>query len=297
MPHPKASLIIAVYKDLEALRLILDALRRQTYPHFEVVVAEDDDSPETPDLLADYSDLTLVHVSHPDIGRTKQAAQNKAVCASRGEYLIFIDGDCIPYSTFIEGHLSLSAPRQVLSGRRVNLPDGLSSALRQGHLSPPRLEHRYFWYFLKSLAWDREVRAEQGLYFRPDGIVYKRFLASRERHTQILGCNFSCHRHDFFAINGFDESYGRSILGDDNDLNWRFPDYGATLRSCKNVANVFHLHHQRPSYEYDPTEDLRRFNERKAAHQYRCEQGLSQYCRDAAVENAAKERSPGTNGS
>jgi glycosyltransferase involved in cell wall biosynthesis len=274
----KVSIIIAFYKDLEALELIFGALRRQTYKNFEVVVAEDNDAPETKRFLAAQRGLDISHICHPDIGRTKAAAQNKAVCAAKGEYLIFIDGDCIPFSTFIEGHAAYSAPKRVMSGRRVNLPDQLSRRLRQGTLSAARLEKYYAWYAARYLLWDKEVRYEQGFFVPPNGLLYKLFFRGRNRNTQILGCNFSCFKKDFIAINGFDESYGLSILGDDTDLNWRFVDYGAELRSCKNIANMFHLHHGRPTYDYDPSEDLKRFNERKSAHQFYCEFGINQYC-------------------
>jgi GT2 family glycosyltransferase len=258
MSNLKVSLIIAFYKDLEALSLIFDAMRRQTYKNFEIVVAEDNDSPHTKTFLAKQTDLEIVHISHPDIGRTKAAAQNKAVCASTGEYLIFIDGDCIPYSTFLEGHVVFSAPKQIMSGRRVNLPENLSRKLRQGTLSSESLEIMFWWHSISNF--------------------YKSIIKPKTRNTQILGCNFSCYKADFVSINGFDESYGLSILGDDTDLNWRFKDYGAQLVSCKNIANTFHLYHERPKYNYDPSEDLRRFNERKAAHLFYCEQGISQHC-------------------
>ncbi|KPJ93660.1 MAG: hypothetical protein AMJ53_06850, partial [Gammaproteobacteria bacterium SG8_11] len=91
----KVSIIIAFYKDLEALGLIFDALRRQTYKNFEVVVAEDDEAPDTKRFLAAQQGMEIAHIHHPDIGRTKAAAQNQAVCSATGEYLIFIDGDCI----------------------------------------------------------------------------------------------------------------------------------------------------------------------------------------------------------
>jgi len=275
----KVSVIVAVYKDLEALALILDAMARQTYKNLEVVVAEDNDAPETKKFLAQYKNLDIVHTYHPDIGRTKQASQNRAVCASTGDYLIFIDGDCIPYSTFVAGHVALAGPKRILSGRRVNLPENLSTQIRNHILSAETLENNYWWFSLKQLAWDREVRFEQGIYVQPDGWLYRRYIGNRSRNTQLLGCNFSCFKEDFVAINGFDESYGLSILGDDTDLNWRFVDYGCELHSCKNVANMFHLYHRRPTYDYDPTEDFRRFNERKAAKQYKCEKGISQYCK------------------
>ena len=276
----KVSIIIAFYKDLEALGLIFDALRRQTYKNFEVVVAEDDEAPDTKRFLAAQQGMEIAHIHHPDIGRTKAAAQNQAVCSATGEYLIFIDGDCIPFSTFIEGHVIHSASKRVMSGRRVNLSDTLSRKLRQGTLSSERLEKFYSWYALRYLIWNDEAHYEQGFYINPNGPAYRYFFQKRIRNTQILGCNFSCYKKDFIAINGFDESYGLSILGDDTDLNWRFADYGAELRSCKNIANLFHLHHKRPTYDYDPSEDLKRFNERKAAHQFFCEHGVNQYCSD-----------------
>ncbi|MFY9082810.1 glycosyltransferase, partial [Aliarcobacter butzleri] len=37
----KISLIIAVYKDVESLELIIESLRNQTYKNFEVIIAED----------------------------------------------------------------------------------------------------------------------------------------------------------------------------------------------------------------------------------------------------------------
>lgn len=274
----KVSLIIAFYKDLVALGLILDAMRHQTYKNFEIVVAEDNNSPETKVFLKQYTDLDIIHNQHPDIGRTKASAQNKAVCSATGDYAIFIDGDCIPYSNFIEGHLKFSRHKTVISGRRVNLPNKLSARLRDKTLPLDRLESHYPWYVARYLIWDKESHYEQGFYFNPEGRFYQSVIAKRKRNTQILGCNFSCHKDDFVAINGFDESYGLSILGDDTDLNWRFADYGASIKSCKNIANVFHLFHKRPVYDYDYSEDLRRFNERKAAHLYFCEQGINQYC-------------------
>jgi len=274
----KVSIIIAFYKDLQALGLIFDALRRQTYKNFEVVVAEDNNDPETKAFLADQLDLAITHISHPDVGRTKAVAQNKAVCAASGDYLIFIDGDCVPFSTFIEGHVAYSSPKRVMSGRRVNLPENISRKIRQGKLTTARLEHNYVWYTLRHLIWNKNVHYEQGFFVKPNSLVYKLFFRNRKRNTQILGCNFSCFKEDFVAINGFDESYGLSILGDDTDLNWRFVDYGAELISCKNIANMFHMHHPRPLLNYDPTEELKRFNARKSAHLYFCEFGINQYC-------------------
>ena len=113
------SIIIAVYKDIEALELILEALKRQTYKKFEVIVAEDNDAEEMKECISKYSqDLQIRHTYQEDRGIRKTRSLNNAILDSRGEYLIFIDGDCIPYSTFVEGHVTLAEKDYIVSGRR-----------------------------------------------------------------------------------------------------------------------------------------------------------------------------------
>ena len=111
----KASLIIAVYNDLEALGLILDALKTQTYKKFEVIIAEDGNSSEMKEFISKVKDLEIKHTTQDDIGIRKSRSVNNAILASSGEYLIFIDGDCIPYSTFLEGHISMAENGFLLS--------------------------------------------------------------------------------------------------------------------------------------------------------------------------------------
>jgi glycosyltransferase involved in cell wall biosynthesis len=42
---PYLSVIIAVYKNIRALEWLFRGLERQSFQHFEVIIAEDDDSP------------------------------------------------------------------------------------------------------------------------------------------------------------------------------------------------------------------------------------------------------------
>ena len=60
----KVSVIIPTYKDIVALKLILDALSYQTYKDFEVIVAEDDNLEETKRFIQNYkSDYKIKHFS------------------------------------------------------------------------------------------------------------------------------------------------------------------------------------------------------------------------------------------
>lgn len=274
----KVSIIIAFYKDLEALSVILDALRAQTFKNFEVVIAEDDDASQTKSFLARQKDLEIVHVFQPDTGRYKPTAQNKGILASTGEYLIFIDGDCVPYSSFITGHIELSETGKVLSGRRVNLGPKISAKLRSGILSPLKLE-RHFLAYYPALALDKEAsHIEQGIYIDPKGALFR--LIQRKKHNlSMLGCNFSCYKKDMLKINGFDESYGETAVADDTDLQWRFAAAGMRMKSCKFAANILHLHHYRAPERYLSimTPELELMHERKKSGQYKAAKGLDSH--------------------
>ena len=92
----KVSLIVAVYKDVEALSLIIKALEKQTYTNFELVVAEDNNAEEMKNFISSVKTINISHTYQEDKGVRKSRSVNNGILAASGEYLIFIDGDCIP---------------------------------------------------------------------------------------------------------------------------------------------------------------------------------------------------------
>lgn len=276
----KVSVIITLYKDLISLGVVLDALRRQTYKEFEVIIAEDDDAQESIEFLKNYKDLNIVHLSQPDTGRNKVIIQNQAICKAQGEYLFFIDGDIVPFKHFIEYSLKIAEHKQILTGRRVNLNEEITFKIKNNEMKIEEIENNYFRYLLKNRK-DRNARAEQGIQLNPDGFIYRYFLSKRKRNTEILGCNFSCYKEDIVSINGFDEEYHPlATLADDTDLTWRFKGKGCTLRSSKNIANCFHLWHKVGLVPiFDPEEDIELFKSNQKNRQYACKQGMDKYCR------------------
>ncbi|WP_457747146.1 glycosyltransferase [Sulfurimonas sp.] len=270
----KVSVIVTTYKDLETLKLVLDSLLRQDYNNFEVVIAEDDNAQETVDFLQDYKlSLDISHISHPDTGRRKTTIQNKAVVASKGEYLIFIDGDVLVHSKFISSQVLLAKKQQVLAGRRLNLDEKTSNAIRKGSLSVVSLE-KYYWLFALKFMFKKEFRFEQGIYISPQSFLYKLFLAKRKRAVAILGCNWSCFKEDFVNINGFDEGYENSSIAEDTDLDWRFQMAGYKVKSSKNVAVVYHLFHKK-SDSLGGLSGHAKMQNNKAAGKFFCERGIN----------------------
>ena len=267
----KVSVIVAVYKDVEALKLIIKALQNQTYKNFEVVIVEDGNSNEMKEYIHTIENLDVKHTTQEDIGVRKARSQNNGLLASTGEYLIFIDGDCIPYSNFIEGHVYLSDEKTALSGRRMNIPIEMAYEIRKGLLDISDIE-KHLWKY-SSLMFNKEVRYRQGVYVNPRGLLY-RLISKRDISVSILGCNFSCFKKDMVDINGFDESYGETAIPDDMDWEWRFKASGVKLKSCKNVANMFHLDHKIHD-RGDATFYLKIMKERKDNAKYICEEGLN----------------------
>ncbi len=268
----KVSILIAIYKDIEALSLIIDALKQQTYKNFEAIVAEDNDSEEVKHYLASVDAFfPIKHYYHPDNGLQKAIARNASIRMSEGEYLIFIDGDTIPYSTFIESHVALAESKKVLCGRRVNLEDGLSNALRERRISSLELEK--IWNFLPELLKDKTRHIEQGLRFEPNGWI-QQFLARRDKNIHMVGANFSCFKADIMSINGCDESMTDGPGVDDTDLEWRFTASGITMKSCKYCANLFHLNHARNDRKEIYDQNVLRMQEKQRNGEIVCANGI-----------------------
>ena len=274
----KVSVIIAVYKDVEALELIIESLKNQTYKNFEVVIAEDGQDEKMQAFIKSIKDLDIKHTTQEDIGIRKTRSLNNGIIASEGEFLIFIDGDCIPYSTFIESYVKISQDGFIISGRRVNLGPKYSKNLRNKIISPLELEKTFLLRYIFISQDCKEGHSEDGFYFSPDGWIYNKFIKNRKASTSILGCNYACFKKDIIAINGYDEGYGETAIGDDTDLEWRFKALGCKIKSAKNVANVFHLYHSRSfRNRIDTNKYLEIFKENKLNNKFICTFGLSSH--------------------
>src|SRR5690554_2206643 len=135
MERLKTSLIISVYKNTRDLKAILDNLQYQSHLLDEIIISEDGNSSEMKLFLANYSiDIPLVHLSQEDTGWQKNKALNNAIMKAKHEYLIFIDGDCVLHTKFIQNHLLLSNTRHILAGKRVKLGPLYSEKLANTNL-------------------------------------------------------------------------------------------------------------------------------------------------------------------
>ena len=242
----KCSIIISVYKDTDSLDLILESLSKQTVVPDEVIISEDGNSVEMSEYVSiaknKYNKLDIIHLFQEDIGWRKNRALNRAIVASKYEYLIFIDGDCVPYSTFVEGHIKSAQQKIVLCGKRIELGPKFTEKIKKRILKVSDIEKKFL-KLLPLLMNDNTKHIEDGIVFSKNNlllkIVHKRYV----RH--IVGCNFSCFKENFLKINGFNEDFINPAEGEDVDPSWRFRKVGIELKSIRLVANIAHLYHEK----------------------------------------------------
>ncbi|WP_455204917.1 glycosyltransferase, partial [Kaarinaea lacus] len=229
MKKPKASLIISIYKNIDALRVILHALRHQSEKDIEIVVSEDGNATKVRDFIANINpNQALVHLTQEDKGFRKNKALNKAIATASAEYLIFIDGDCVPHKRFIESHIENSEKGFVCSGRRAEIGPALSRWIINKPARIHRLENPLTFVLLALPAlMDKVKNYEAGLYSKSLQKTIK------HKDTGILGCNFSCFKQDLVAINGFNEDYASPGIGEDSDIDWRLRQNGVKIKNIK----------------------------------------------------------------
>ncbi len=265
----KISVIISVYKDIEALAIILESLNKQTVKEFEIIISEDGNSDEIREFLNSYKHVK--HYFQDDLGWRKNRALNSAIKNSTGEYLIFIDGDIVPYSDFVEQHINLAESKKVLIGKRMELGKYFSKILRKRLISPTTLE-KMFLPLLAFIAIDKDTRhIEEGIKLKKGNAFGDKI---RSKNKMIVGCNFSCYKKDLETINGFDEEYIEPSVGEDYDLVWRFQHFGIEMKSVRNLANVFHLWHLRRWSDEVNKKNKEILNLKRDNKEYFCKNGL-----------------------
>jgi len=239
----RTSIIVPTYNRPYALNLCLLSLARQSRLPDEVLIADDGSGEETRQTIDRFRDsaacpFVLKHIWQEDDGFRKPRILNETVRNATGDYLLFIDGDCLAHRHYVYNHLRNAEPNAILGGKRVDLGQRLSeSLLRHGRLITN---------IGVGMLWDSIVgdtrKAEEALVITSPLL---RHLSKLDKISDdgIWGCNFSVPKALFYAINGCDEDFLDGSI-EDNDLGIRVLNSGGKLKSVRYLANVFHLWHK-----------------------------------------------------
>ena len=269
---PALSLIIAVYKNIPALDLILRGLEEQIFREFEVIIAEDNDAVEMKNFIEKAQKrhfFTIKHIFQADNGFQKDKALNKAVAISEADYVVFIDGDCILHKHFLRAHFESREEGLALFGRRVMLSEKMTIVL----YSKSRFAQKGKRTFLESITFYKMLITGCK---RMDCAQYLPFLPSPiQTTTGIWGCNWSIHKKHLIAVNGFDEDFVKPGFGEDTDIEWRLFQQGIKLKKIKYKAIQYHLHHAE-NYA-DTLENEKLMLKKRIEGKVFCKNGLNQY--------------------
>ena len=126
------SILLATYNWPQALKLCLESLSTQTDLDFEIIIADDGSSTQTKNLIEAIQPKFPVKITHlwqEDEGFRKTSILNQAIEVAGGEYLIFLDGDCIVQPDFIAEHRKLAQADHLVTGSRVLLNESLTLEL------------------------------------------------------------------------------------------------------------------------------------------------------------------------
>ena len=232
------SVIVTTYNWPSALRLCLESLFAQQDNNFEIIIADDGSSPANLKLTQAYcadSPVSISYIHHDDQGFRAGTIRNKAVAQSKGEYLLFIDGDCILRPDFIARHRQLAAMGCFVPGNRVLLSQAFTRKVIEQQIP---LYKKPFYYFLL-LRLQKKINRVSGFLHLPLGFLRH---IQPQKWQKAMTCNLGVWRNDFMRVNGFDELF-EGWGFEDSDLVIRLIHAGVVRKEGRFAVPVLHLWH------------------------------------------------------
>lgn len=235
------SVIISTYNKPHFLERVLWGYAVQSRRDFQVVIADDGSGPETGaliDRMRAETGLDLLHVWHEDRGFRKTQILNRAIVASRGDHLLFTDGDCIPRRDLLHVHYRLTQPGRYLAGGYLKLPEVVSDAITVDDVVSGRFAELAW---LRARGWRPGRRALRLTRSERLGALFDMVTPTA---AHFHGNNASAAREALLEVNGFEGEMGYGGL--DRALGFRLENLGVKGRQIRHRAVCLHLHHERP---------------------------------------------------
>jgi len=263
------SVIVTTYNREDALEAVLRSLAAQSDRNFEVIVADDGSKPATADVVASWQAKIghrLEHVWHEDRGFRAAEIRNRAILASRGDYVVFLDGDCIARPDFIAIHRRLAERGWFVTGNRILLSPELTAKVLREKLAPES------WGLFEWLAQRLRggVNRLSALLHLPLGPL-RRLRKGAWRGAR--SCNLAVWRSDLDRVDGFDADY-RGWGKEDSDIIVRLQRAGVKRKDGVFATGVLHLWHADADRSALPANE-KKLSDIIASDEIRAQRGLS----------------------
>ncbi|MEM5401345.1 glycosyltransferase family 2 protein [Paraburkholderia unamae] len=265
------SVIVSTYNRPDALERVLASLSAQSDARYEIIVADDgsaDATRATVERCAASSPVRMEHVWHPDDGFRLAEIRNKGIVQARGDYLIFLDGDCVAQHDFVARHRQLASERAIITGSRILLDDTLTQQVIAQTI--PLADKGFGFWVQQRLA--GHVNKIAPLFLKlPDR---KWRVIEQFKWRGIKGCNMSAWRIDIERVNGFDTSF-TGWGHEDADFVARLANCGVHRKLGAYATEIFHLWHREQARAQASSNEAR-VKVRIADGTVRAERGLAE---------------------
>ena len=265
----RISIVVTTYNRDDALDAVLRALSRQDNTDFEVVIADDGSGPATKALIESWTSrfpAPLRHVWQEHNGFRAAEVRNRAIVASTGRYVVFLDGDCLPRRDFVAAHRALAEPGWFVAGNRILLSRALTEDVLRNRREP---ETWRLGAFVRERLRGGLNRLLPLVRFPIAG--WRKAVAHRWEGCR--SCNLAVWRDDLERVDGFDAAF----MGwgkEDSDLVVRLLHAGVRRKDGRFATGVLHLWHA-PEDRSRLPENETRLGGAIGSARVRAEQGLS----------------------
>jgi len=265
----RISIVVTTYDRDDALDAVLRALSRQDDTDFEVIVADDGSGPATKALIDSWTPrfaAPLRHVWQAHNGFRAAEVRNRAIVASTGDYVVFLDGDCLPRRDFVAAHRALAEPGWFVAGNRILLSRTLTEDVLRNRREP---ETWSLGAFVRERLRGGINRLLPLVRFPIAG--WRKAVAHRWEGCR--SCNLAVWRQDLDRVDGFDAAF----MGwgkEDSDLVVRLLHAGVRRKDGRFATGVLHLWHA-PEDRSRLPENETRLGGAIGSARVRAEQGLS----------------------
>ena len=117
-PNTLISVVIPIYNVSPYLRLCLESIENQTYPHFEVLLVNDGSRDDSKDICQEFihKDECFRYFEQENLGIS--VARNTGILNSNGEFITFIEGDDFVDPNYLEElyHTALKNDSEIVIG-------------------------------------------------------------------------------------------------------------------------------------------------------------------------------------
>lgn len=205
---PLVSIIIPVLNEENNIRPCLEAISRQTYPRFEVLIADNGSKDRTLEIARAFDFVKIVQ----DLRRGISYAKNTAAKQASGDYIVTTDADCIPDPDWISKLLECFENPQVGAAGGLNTtPEDSTDFEKCVDL---------FLYVLSGASGSRYIQHDSRI--------------TETKHNP--GCNAAYRTSVFRQAGGFNEAM---LTVEDEELDYRILKQGCKILFTPH-AKVFH---------------------------------------------------------